>query len=238
MFNLTGIGVGVLAILWSAAAIAAEAPRTVSVSGNCVRQVIPDRGAVVVTVDAKDPDAKRAQVAATRQYEALRSKVLALKLADGEVSTAEYLSEEIREWDRNKLVSKGYHTRISLRAVTSDHGRLGEVIDAASREGIKQMSGLQLFVSTKKMLEEKMICLKDASEQARAKADSLAKALGAKVGDVLTIQESSGPDTPQPIPMFREAAMMDAQVVGKAAPSIDPGKTEISTTVQVSFGLK
>jgi uncharacterized protein YggE len=223
---------------WSVfVADAAEPPRSVAVSGTCLRNVIPDRGAVTVTAESRDADAKRAQVAANRSYEAVRSKVARLSLPDGDLSTAEYLSEEIREWEKDRLVSKGYRTRISLRVETSDHSRLGEVIDIASREGIKQMSGLQLFVSSKKMLTEKMACLKEAAEQARAKADSLAKSLGAKLGEVLTIQENASVSPEPPMPMMRGAMAMDA-VMEKSAPRIEPGKTELSTLVQVSFELK
>jgi uncharacterized protein YggE len=226
------------AAIWSmGAAVAADAPRMVSVSGACMRNVIPDRGAVTITAEARDADAKRAQVAANRSYEAVRAKAARLNLPDGELSTSEYLSEEIREWEKDRLVSKGFRTRISLRVETSDHSRLSEVIDIASREGIKQMSGLQLFVSSKKMLEEKMACLKEAAEQARSKADSLAKSLGAKLGEVLMIQENAGYQPEPPMPMMRSAMAMDA-VAEKAAPRIEPGKVELSTTVQVSFGLK
>lgn len=231
---------GVVAVAFFAGltgALGAESPRSVAVSGSCVRSVVPDRGSVTVVVDVKEPEAKRAQVAATRQYEALRSKVSALKLPDGELTTSEYVSEEIREWEKNRMVSRGFHTRIGLRVETSDHARLGEVIDVASREGIKDVGELRNFVSTKKMLEEKMACLKEASEQARAKAEALAKALGAKVGDVLTVVESATPEAPPPQPMFR-GAMMAADASMKAAPTIEPGKTELSTNVQVTFMLR
>jgi uncharacterized protein YggE len=222
-------------VIFSAVA-SGEPPRSVSVSGSCTHTVIPDRGAVVVTVEARDADAKRAQVAAARQYEAVRSRIDALRLTDGEISTSEYVSEEIREWEKDRQVSKGFRTRIGLRAETSDHGRLGEVIEIASREKVKTIGGLQLFVSTKKAQEEKMLCLKEASEHAKAKAESLAHALGAKVGEVLTILESSGPEYSPP-PMYAETMAMDAGSA-RAAPRIEPGKTEISTSVQVTFGLR
>jgi uncharacterized protein YggE len=226
-----------IAVFFSVGVLAAEPPRTVSVTGNCVRSVVPDRGALTLTVEVKDPDAKRAQTAASRQYDALRGKIAALKLKDGEISTSEYISEEIREWEHSKMVSKGFHTRIGLRVETADHARLGEVIEIASREEIKEVSELRLFVSTKKMLDEKMACLREASEQARAKAESLASALGAKVGEVQKIEENSTPDSPAPgpVPMYRGAMSAMAKV---AAPTIDAGKTEISTAVQVTFGLK
>ncbi len=221
--------------LFGTTALAADAPRTVSVSGACIRSVVPNRAAVVLMVDEKDADAKRAQVAATRRYESIRGKISAFRLPEGEMTTVEFHSEEIREWEKNKLISKGFRTRIGLRVETSDQARLGEVIEMASREGIKQISGLKLFVSTKKMLEEKMGCLKEASEQARAKAESLVKALSAKLGEVQTIMETSGPDSPSPMMMMDQGMMKNSAM--DAAPQIEPGKTEITTTVQVTFGL-
>jgi len=120
---------------------------------------------------------------------------------------------------------------------TSDTARLGEVMELGSREGIKQISGMQLFVSSKKMLEEKMLCLKEASEQAKAKAETLARALGAKVGEVILIQENSTTFNPPPQPMMGMAMAMDASEK-MAAPKIEAGKVEVNVTVNATFGLR
>lgn len=225
------------ALLGAASASAIETQRTVAVSGSCVRNAVPDRGAVTLTAEAKDADAKRAQTAANRQYEAIRSKAAGLKLPDSEISTSEYTSEEIKEWEKDRMVSRGFRTRISLRVETSDTARLGEVMDLGSREGIKQISGMQIFVSSKKMLEERMLCLKDASAQAKAKAETLAHALGAKVGDVISIQENSSPFYPPPQPIFATSMAMEGSERG-AAPKIEPGKVEVNVSVNVTFGLR
>lgn len=224
-----------LVILFSGFAHA-DAPRSVSVSGSCIRSTIPDRGVVTLTAEAKDPNSKRTQVAATKLYEALRTKVTALRLPDVELSTAEYTSEELKEWEKSRQVSKGFRTRIALRVETSDHSRLGEVLEIGTREGVTEMSGLQLFVSSKKSLDEKMLCLKDAANQARAKADTLAKTLGVKVGEVLSIQEDGAEHSPSPRPLMMKS--MRTMEVAEAAPTIEPGKVEVSTEVQVTFGLK
>ncbi len=215
---------------------AADPTRFVSVSGSCIRNAIPDRGAITVTAESRDADGKRAQAMATKLYEAVRSKTAALKLPDSELSTSEFTSEEAKEWVKDRMVSRGFHTRIGLRVETSDTSRLGEVMDLASREGIKQISGMQLFVSSKKLLDEKMACLKDAAEQSRAKADTLAKSLGAKVGEVTSIQESSSGYNPPPMPMFGAAMAMDESRAAPA-PKIEAGKVEVSITVNATFSL-
>ena len=139
---LAGVVISVGAVFATGGAAAAENPRSVSVSGECIRTVVPDRGAVTITAEVKESDAKRARNGANRIYEAVRSRVSKLNLPDANVSTAEYLSEEVREWEKDKMVSKGFRTRIALRVETSDHSRLSEVIEIASREGVKQMSGM------------------------------------------------------------------------------------------------
>lgn len=235
--KVTSLVIGLCSLCLLSGAFAAEAPRTVSVSGSCIRSVIPDRGAVTLTAESRDSDAKRAQAQASRTYEGARSKALGLKLPDAEISTSEYTSEEVKEWEKDRMVSRGFRTRIGLRVVTSDTARLGEVLEMASREGIKQVGGMQLFVSSKKLLDEKMVCLKEAAEQARAKADTLAKSLAAKVGEAIAIQESPS-YSPGPMPMLQGAMAMGAMEERAPPPRIEPGKIEVSTSVNVTFGLK
>jgi uncharacterized protein YggE len=232
-------GVLILVLASPLSAWANAGRRSVAVTGDCVRSVIPDRGAVILTAEAKSPDSKRTQTEAKKLYEGVRSKVAALRLPDGEISTSEYVSEEVREWNNGKQVSRGFRTRIGLRVETSDHSRLCEVLEIGSRGGITEMSGLMLFVSPKKMLEEKMVCLKEAAEQARSKADSLAKTLGAKLGEVLSIEEDSVVRSrPEPGLALRMERMDMMKSVAASAPVIEPGKTQLNTSVQVWFSLK
>lgn len=212
--------------------------RVVNVSGTCIRSVTPDRGMVTITAEFKDMDVKKATTLATQQYEKVRDRVVRLKLEDEELSTSEYRVDEIREWENNKNVFKGYRARIGLRVVTSNQKRLGEVIEIASKEGVRDVGGLSLFTSSKLARAERNECLKEASEQAKSKAQKLAESLGAKLGEVIQIDESANAMLPSPMPIYAKSMMADQESVRGGAPTIEAGKEEIQASVSVVFGLR
>lgn len=214
--------------------------RLISVSGTCIRSVTPDRGSVTVTADFKDLDVKKATTQAAQQYDKLKKRVEDLKLENAEISTSEYSVSEVREWENNKNVFKGYRARLGLKVVTSNQKRLGEVIENAAKEGVRDVGGLNLFTSTQLRREQRNDCLKEASEQARVKAAKLAEALGAKLGEVVQIDETGGA-TPGPLPRPLYGAKMEMAAAADhmgGAPQIEAGKEEIHATVNVVFALK
>ena len=103
-------------------------PRQVSVSGQCSKQVTPDRGAVTLTAQFRDTDLKTAIKRTTEAYERAREGVQKLKLDDVELTTSEYQVHQVTEWENNKSVPKGFEARMGLRVVTSSIARIGDVI--------------------------------------------------------------------------------------------------------------
>lgn len=216
---------------------AAAADRFVSVSGTCTRTATPDRAAIVVTADFLEPDVRSASKKATESYERVRDAVKRLNLEDLELQTVEYSLNEAKEWQKDRAVSKGFRARIGLRISSSQVQRMGEVIAIAAREGIRDVGALSSYLSEKKMSSEHMACLADASKDARAKAEQLAKALSARVGQALEISEAQAyvPKHSAPIAMTAMGAMADR---GAPAPEIEAGKQEISVSVNAKFALE
>jgi hypothetical protein len=188
-----------------------------------------DRGSLHVTVDVLDKDIKGATRQASPGYDQLKQAIEKLELANLNLSTSEYSVREERVWENQKQVSKGFRARMGLSVVTSATERLGEVIALASRAGIQDVGALTTFLSEGKRLDEQMECLKQAAENARAKAERLATSLGAKVGDVLAVSEQGGSGS-EPLPRFKaEIAAMGA------APEIAVGTQTLQLDVSVSF---
>jgi uncharacterized protein YggE len=222
------------AILVSSAAHAESETRRVTVSGKCTRQVTPDRGAIVVTADFRDDDLQRASKRATEAYERARDAVKRLNLKDVELRTVEYSMGEVREWEKDRQVFKGYRARMGLRVATSQVDKLGEVIAIATREGLREVGGLKSFLSEAQQLAEQVACLQDAAQNARSKAEKLAAALGARVGETLLVTESGGFQSPPERMMVMDAA----PGAGASPPSIEAGQQTLSLAVEVAFALK
>lgn len=216
-------------------ALASE-PRAITVTGSCHQEATPDRGSIILTSVVVDKDLKAAARKAGERYERVREAVKRLGLEDLEVRTTEYQLHELKEWEKDRQVSKGFQCRMGIRVETSNLQRLGEVIAIGAREGIEESGQLQAFLSTAKQKSVRLSCLKDAALDARAKAEKLADALGAKLGDVISITEG-GADAPAP-PRPQLEAMSMRSSKDMAPPSIEPGREEISASVQVSFNVK
>lgn len=224
-------------ILLSGAAHAESEVRKVTVSGKCVRTVTPDRGAIIVTADYRDDDLKVASKRATEAYERTREAVKRLNLKDLELRSVEYTMGEVREWEKDRQVFKGYRARLGLRVATSQVDKLGEVIAIATREGLKDVGSLQAFLSEAQELQEQVSCLQEAAQNARTKAEKLAATLGARVGEALLVAESGGFQAPPQRMMIMEAAPSVGSGAPRA-PSIEAGQQTLSLTVEVAFALK
>ncbi len=223
-----------LAPLHSALAV----DRQVNVSGNCVRKTTPDRGSITLTSEFQNMDLKAASQQATEAYEKVRKAVQKLGLENLELKTVEYSLNQAFEWQKDRQVFKGYRARMGISVSTSQTQRLGEVISIAAREGIRDVGGLRSFLSEEKLKTETAACLRDAALDARSKAEKLASALSAKVGEVISISENTQLQgaPPPPMPMMAKA-MRSSEAMDSSAP-VEAGEQVITVNVHASFGLK
>ncbi len=233
--NLTGmIFVSLISFLGSQA-FAVE--RQIAVSGTCKKLVTPDRGALTITIEYVDVDLKAATKKASDSYEQLRSEVKKLALEHSDLTTSEYSVNEVKEWEKNRNVFKGFRARLGLKVATSQTQRLGEVMAIASRIEAKEVGQLYVFLSDEKMKNESFECLQEAAENAKAKADRLAKSLGAKLGAVTSIQEGVGGSLPRPVISDSPMGILSKDSRDMSAPTVETGKQELSLSVQVVFDL-
>lgn len=202
--------------------------------------VTPDRGAITVTVEFQSMDLGKATQEAAASYERVSNAIKKLNLKNANLQTSEYSVNQVLEWENQKQVNKGYRTRMGLRVATSEISKIGEVIAIASKEKVKDVGGLETYMSQEKELQEEMACLEEASQNARQKAEKLAMALKAKLGNVLTVTETgrSVPYWPRPMAYRSMAKSSDMMMAQAAAPEVQAGQQNLTLNIQVSFGLQ
>lgn len=214
----------------------AAGTRYVAVQGSCTRSATPDRSEIALTAEYRADEIQSAVKDATSAYERTRDAVKKLGLADLETQTSEYTVSRVVEWEKNRQINRGYQVRMGLRVSTSSIAKMGEVISIAGRQGLKDVGQLRMYLSDAKTLEEKQACLQSAAEHAKSKAERLASSLGAKVGAVLSVQESGMTRTDPVMPM-RMAVMAESDAK-LSAPQVEAGKQDISVQVDAVFELK
>ena len=120
----------------------------------------------------------------------------------------------------------GYAASNSVSAVADASDAPG-VIDAAVGAGANDVSGPGLSSSDADALYRQ--ALSKAVDEARLRAQALAKAAGRSLGPITTMVEGGA----EPTPMYRAAAE-----ASDASTPIVPGEQETTATVSVTFSLR
>lgn len=219
-------------------------PSVVNVTGECVRQVTPDRALLTATANYQDP--KSVQAASKfvmTQYEQFNTAVKAMGLKDMTIQTADYNVNPIYQWvqpDSNKpgkQVLQGYQARLGLSVKTSSIDRMGDVIAKAGEIGIAEVGGFQLMLSDEASRQIRSECLSEAVQNARVKAQKMAEAAGGKLGKVLSVSEGYAAPVQ---PMFANRAMMkgaESDAVAVQSPTIQAGATTIQVNITAAFEI-
>src|SRR5690606_11827902 len=107
------------------------------------------------------------------------------------------------------------------------------LLDAVSKAGANHLGGIRF--GTEKAEEYELQAIEQAIANAKTKADAIAKTVGSSVKDVLHVQQGgAGGVTPPPIVYAKmEAASMDMA----GGTSVQAGELEITTTVNVTYGM-
>lgn len=219
----------------SGSAFAAMDVPQVQVQGSCDIKVIPDRGMITFMAENQAKDQKTAVKKTHDQINQLKEAIAALKLADSELKNTGYAVHPVREWEKEKMVDKGFRAVLTLEVTTSDIPRIGEAMMKASEKGITNVGRLETFLSPEKSQQEYLKCLDIAADDARNKANQLGKKLGFKVGDVIHLTEVPNIERPE-FPM--ERAMMKSAMPESAPTTVEAGTQKFSTNIQVTFSIK
>lgn len=211
----------------------------VEVEGSCLSEFPQDRASLSLSVEFTDQTSKAAVGKSQKQYEKIKEKINKLGLKNLEIETSHFHVNEDIEWSNNKRIFKGYRASIGLNTTTSEIDRIGEVIQIATTEGIKNIGGISTFVSREKLQEKKEEGLACSFKNAKSKATKLSSQSGLKLGKVISIREaaaSNGGGNYPPMEARNFKSMM--AVSADAAPQIDAASFKLEQTITVRFELK
>ena len=198
---------------------AADPPsrRTVTVTGLGAVGSTPDRAQLSFGVESR---AATAQAALAANASAMQRLLAALR----EAGVSELQTESVSVWPRwtDGNRDDGYVASNSVSGVIGV-ARAGAAIDAAVAAGANQVYGPSFTSEDARALYRQ--ALRAAVDDARARAETLARAAGASLGGVLTVSES-GQASPEPL----------VERAADATPIV-AGQQETTASVTVTFAL-
>ena len=200
--------------------------RHIEVSGQGVIQATPDIALLRLTFSVRDKQVERAKILVDNQVDKLLSQLKQLKINDTDIQAAQLtLYPEYDHKNNRQLI--GYQVNRDVQIRLRNMLNYPTLLESAAQIGATHSDQLQLDFSNRKALENQ--ALHAAFADAKAQAQLLAEACGAKLGKTLWIHTSSDYG-PSPMRM----AMMSEM---KADASYPTGEIALSRQVQVRFEL-
>ncbi len=208
-----------------------DADRLIRVGGEAVVLVAPDHATITATAEGRDADSKTALRQANERMERVIAAVRALGISDDDISTEAVRTHRERDFrpDADRDEPGDWVATIALRIELDDLDLVGGVLAAVSDAGAQQVSGPNYSVRDPDAAYEQ--ALTKAMDQAREKADAIAKTSGTSVDAVHAVQEAE-----RGMPAIARATMASADAAGSAEIAVNPGETEqVRASVTVSY---
>jgi uncharacterized protein len=209
----------------------AEGPSSVSsirVTGTSTVTANPDRARVDVGVVTQAPQSQLAVSQNARTFNAVMESLRKALGANADIKSLQFsLSPDYQyHVSGGQPTITGYTATNVVRVTIDDLGKIGDVIDTATRAGSNRVPSIQFALRDEESVRTQ--ALRDAAVKAKAEADALAAALGLKVNRILTVEEGGPVIVPVRDVMFARAES------SAAATTVQPGAIEVMANVTLT----
>jgi uncharacterized protein len=223
----------ILALVLSACAAPAAQTRTLSVSGNGTVYLTPDIANIYIGVHTENPAITTAVKDNNTQTQALVDALKAAGIAEADIQTSNFSVYYSPNYDKltGTTIGSNYAVDNSVYVTMRDLSKMGSILNTAVTSGANNINRITFDVADKTaaMAEARQ----KAMENASSLANELAQTAGVTVGEIESISYTDNSYYP---------AYSGMGGGGAAAPNasvpIQPGKTQISVTVSVTYAVK
>lgn len=202
---------------------------TVTVSASASVEAAPDLAVVRVAIEATADSAEEARASVATDAERMRAALRDAGVPDENVSTEAFNVYPEYDYSGESRELVGYRAVHAYRVDVAPD-RAGEVVDVAVGNGASSVYGVSFTLSDEARQDLREEALTRAVENARADAETVARASDASLGDVRSISTSNGGGD-GPIPYAESRAADGASTV------VEPGNVRVSASVTVVYDL-
>jgi uncharacterized protein YggE len=205
----------------------------VTVRGEGVVRMAPDRALVRVGAESRSRDPKEAQNANAAAMSAVLQKITATGIPKDAVRTLVVSLQQEYDFSGGRQTPRGYLARNTVEVRVDDLTKLGDVLDASVSSGATSIQGLEFDLKERTKIERE--ALTRAVADATARATAAASGAGKTVDRVIRIDETLQGPIMRPQAEFRMAA--EAAGAPPATP-VAEGEIEIRSVVTLTAVIK
>lgn len=226
--------VAFLAVLLCSAASAQNTSerqrRSIQTTGESVVTATPDRARIDIGVVTQSASSQDAAAQNAKKTSDVIGRLRSLLGQAADIKTISYaLSPNYtypREGGEARLT--GYSASNTIRVTLDDLTKVGSVIDTATQAGANRIQQLQFILKDERPVLDQ--ALREATSNAKRKAESIASAAGVRVLRVISVVESGRVAVP-----YENAFVVRAEA---AQTPIEPGTIEIRATVTLKVEIE
>ncbi|MGB3773746.1 MAG: SIMPL domain-containing protein [Leeuwenhoekiella sp.] len=198
----------------------------ITVSGQGEITVVPDQVTISLGVETSGEKAEMVKTANDNAIDNIIKYALKNGIKQNNIKT-QYVNLNKNFNYQDKTTS--YSASQTLKLKMEDLNDYEDLIAGLLSQGVNSINGIEFSSSKMKEYEQKARSM--AMQNAKEKADQYAGSAGKTVGQVMMITEA-GTTSPQPRPMMKSMAMMDAP---SSRETLAAGEMTITDKVEVSY---
>jgi uncharacterized protein len=213
---------------------------TLSLTGTATTTVKPDKVTISLGVETTNKTANAALTSNSKIMNKVIDLLKAARVKDNETSTSSFSISPNYNYSRSSDIAGrrivGFTVSNSIQIQSTNINNISKWIDTAIAAGVNTVDRIDFGLSDKKLEVTKTNLIKQAMQEARAKADILASAAGMKVVGVRSIDlDEFAMQLPFPssVPLARKSQAAEA----RPTPIIS-GQEEVTTNVDLIFLIR
>jgi uncharacterized protein YggE len=201
------------------------------VTGEGAITVKPDLARVTLGVEVTNPSASGAQQDAAARMDSVIAELRNQGIEERDIRTSSFNLSPDYDFSNRTPTLRGYRATNLVLVTVRDITKVGPLLDAVVAQGATRIQGISFGVSDPAAASTQG--REEAMNNARAKAEQLARLGGVTLGRPIAIEEiSSAP--PMPVEMAPQAA----PAADAARTPISPGTQEVRTVIRVVFAIQ
>lgn len=225
---------------------------TISVSGTAEVNAVPDVATFSFTVKETAKVIKDAQDVISQKVSTILDGLDDAGVDEKDIKTQSYTMYPKYEWvkvksqenvaldgtvfypgNNNKQVQTGFDVSQNVTVKLRDFDKVPEVLELFATAGVENLNGPNFEIDEPEALQEE--AREMAIDEAKEKAQRLAKDLGVKLGKIVSFNEGSRGYSPQ---YYAKSANMAFDAVAEYAPELPVGENVVNANVTIVYTIK
>lgn len=206
------------------------------VEGTGKITVTPDIAKVTVGITENGQILKNVQDEVNKKSKTLTDALKKLGIDEKDIKTTSYNVYPQYDYTTPNSRITGYQISTSYQVTIKDFDKINDVLVAATAAGANTTGGIAFEVNDETKNEKLQEAREKAVGKAKEKAQGLAKAAGINLGKIINISETQSGNEIRPMYATKDAVGLGGGVPTPA--DVQPGETELSVTVSLSYEIR